>query len=265
MKFCTSCFQDLQTREKVDEVRFQINSIGSAATYAEEHPNQRIIVEVKSLVNLEDVRIGIDKLLSLIKENKNLYMDFYDLNDLKLFSQVSEKNKHYMYHYPATSWNMVSLLKEFNVSDITLGEPLVFQYDNILNYIKKEFEVNIRINPTLGQPKLLKDTADRGIHHFWILPQHLHLFEEVFDVCDLTDSNLAREKSIVEVYLSKYDYILPLSALFGFNTPIWGKFIEEDLMWKRSACGQTCMISKNKCHYCDMIEEMYRVLEEKNK
>ena len=107
----------------------------------------------------------------------------------------------------------------------------------------------------------MKLQNDNGAHHFWILPQHLYLYENYIDVIDLIDDNIVRETGLINAYTSTLPYNAHLSTLIqGLNSDIGAGFIDETFVNSRLNCGQYCMKNKNSCHRCDQYIKMYDVI-----
>lgn len=262
MKICASHHQYETYRNKVDELRFPSNAINSILNFLQEHKEHRIIIEVK---DINDCGIAKDKLYQLVKENPQLTLDFYQMADLKAATEIIPGR--YMYHYPVNLWELVQVLINYQVSDILIGAPLTFQMDNVKSFIKDLYDIKVRVCPHMGSLKHLLKTQD-GIEGFWILPQHLYLYEEFVDVIDILDANVLRESTLIDVY-SKQDYDLSLSLLVeNIKSNLNANLVDEEIAKIRMNCGQKCMIHKSLCHSCDIRirtkEKLFKQLNKKS-
>lgn len=260
MKYCTSNYQWETYRMKVQELRFSIKNINGALHFLEneKHSEHRVILEIPDVNNMG---ISLDKLIPLAKENKQIVLDLFKLEDLITVAKASNKECSYMYHYQVTTWALIQILCYYNVSDILLGEPLVFEMDKVRDNIKSH-GINIRVCPHLGRQ--ITEPVDDGSCHFWILPQHMHLYENVIDVCDLLDNNITREATIVDVYTCGKPYVLPMNLLItNFDREVSGGRITEDLIRGRKNCGQRCMVNGMSCHSCDIYMRLAEAVKRK--
>lgn len=260
MKYCTSNYQWEAYRMKVQEVRFSIKNINGALHFLEneKHSDHRVIIEIPDLHNMG---MSFDKLLPLAKENKQIVLDLYKLEDLITVAKASNHGCSYMYHYQVTTWALVQILSYYKVSDMLIGEPLVFEMNKVRDNIKSE-GIIIRVCPHLGRQ--ISEPVDDGSCHFWILPQHMHLYEDVVDVCDLLDNNVTREATIVDIYTKGEPYTLPMNLLItNFDRKVSGGRIPIDLIKGRKNCGQRCMINGMSCHSCDLHMRLAEVVKEK--
>lgn len=260
MKYCTSYYQSSLIRTKVDEVRFSIGSFNSALDYADDHLDKRIIIEVLELH--EEHVPSISKLHQLHQEHTNISYDFYNLYDLIEYSRAYERQANYiMYHQPALTWGLVQILLYYNVSDIVIGEPLTFNVTELEKNIHSK-NVKLRIRPHLAKTKIARGIeTDCGIHHFWVLPQHVKFYEQYIDVLDLLDDNVARETALVNAYTCGEDYEGRLDTLVeGVETEVGAAFIDDKFVQRRLTCGQNCLKNSNYCHFCDQYIKMYDVI-----
>lgn len=193
-----------------------------------------------------------------------LRIELYDLNDLYTYANTYPEDK-YSYHYAATDYNMVNTLLIINVSDIIINEPIVFDINNVVHYIRKQSkqDVKIHIRPYVGKPNWMPSEVSI-LHHFWVLPQHMYLYESLVDVVDLLAESIKRENRLVECYCIKKDYD-NIMGVFVLNsskkdTELPSKIIDDDLATKRLNCRQICISTyPQRCHSCDQQYKIYKV------
>ena len=250
----------------LDEIRFSVGASIAALEYAAAHPDKKVIIEV---LNANEENITSELVNGLIEENKTLYFDFYDINDLVA---LSNEYRRFMYHYPVNTFNMMNFLLQFPISDITLNEPLTFDLDTVkevMDHLNPEERPYIRVNPTIGRPSMFNYImdVDDGLKHFWMLPQHMSIYEPYIDVIDLLDDNAVREETLVKlfrkgVYMNELRYFLKNCENTTFAT-----LLDDKLAKRRTTCRQTCMKGKQpyRCNYCFIETELYRQLSEQQK
>lgn len=260
MKYCTSYYQSEPVRQKIDELRFSSSVMNEALGYAERHSNKRVIVE---FIDLHGEHIPqIEKLHKLHVEMPNVYYDFYNLYDLVEYARWLGKyeDRYIMYHQPALTWGLIQILLYYRVSDITLGEPLTFNMNELEKNVHPH--ARLRIRPYIAKPEIARGIeTDPGIHHFWVLPQHMHLYEPYIDVLDLLDDNIVREAALVNTYTSNKEFSARLDTLIeGVECEIGASFIDDKFVQRRLTCGQSCLKNSNYCHFCDQYVKMYDVI-----
>lgn len=231
--------------------------MSNAITLANKYPEKRIVIHIVDLKGT----IALDKILNLLVETKNLYLELYNIEDLlTISSQLSIRecpNKKIFYHHPVTTFNMIYFLMQQNVSDIVLGEPIVFNLTEVRKMIPKDSGVIIRANPAEGRPQLynLIKNVDDGLYHFWVTPQATYLYDNYIDIFDLSDSNEIRESTLITVFQKKeYPHSLRSLCKNVDNDIPCGMFSEEDLRY-RLTCKQRCI--QGTCHRCKIISDMY--------
>lgn len=263
MKLCASYHIPNHLWSTMDELRFSTQSLSTALGLLENHNKQRIIIEI---LDIASCGINIEKLCAMAVEYENLVYDCYDINDfISLIDKIPHKC---FYHFPVNTYNMLYFLLQYPITDICLGEPLTFDLIQVHDSIKQaNTSVQIRAQAAVGRPELFNNIAayDNGIQHFWILPQHLELFEPYLDVIDLMDNNPEREKTLVELFIRK-NYTRELKYyLNNSESEMLADLITDEFVKRRIQCRQVCMHNHDsaKCHYCMVEEALYKRLREK--
>lgn len=268
MKLCTSYYQDENHKNKADQIRFSMYNLNNALSYLMLHERKSIIIEILSMHEMRDghqVCPSIEVMKQLQIEHDITY-DFYLMEDLLEYRKNCIANDDaiykYFYHYPVSTWGMVRILLESQVSDIVLGEPLVFMKNEVEKYIHPYAKT--RAYPHKGKPSLaLEFTSLPAINHFFVLPQWVEAYDFI-DTFDLLDDNIARESALLDIY-KEPQYIYKLSHVVpSITSNITGAYIDNDFVTKRLNCNQTCLKNPNGCHYCEMYEKMYSILEKQH-
>lgn len=262
MKWCISYRANQEIQQEVDEIRFSdlnhILDIREQSWFAE----KRIILEILDInrTTLNGQPLTYDMLKTLLIGMDNLYLDFYTLQSLEEFFDTTnnEYNTRCMYHNPVDNYNLLNFLLNYNVSDITLMEPLAFDMKNVSHYIRYDNpNCRIRIRPYIGRTWPAPITDD--MCHFWVLPQHLYLYEDYVDVIDILADDIVREETLYKIYRSK-KYELLLSALIEYfiaDTPINALWIDDALAAHRVNCRQICQSTKPcRCHLCALESQI---------
>jgi hypothetical protein len=230
----------------------------------EENPQHIAIIEILSL---SKSNITADKIRQLVDENPNLFFDFYEMDDFKELA-AETTNRRYMYHFPVHTYMEIRYLLAFpGLSAIVLGEPLNMDLLNAAQLIRSNQErgIEIRVYPAIGRPTIYNDLGgDTGISHFWILPQHIKLYEDagLIDVIELMDENLARETALCKAYING-NYEMSLKYLFkNMDSEVLGSFVDEEWVKKRQSCNRRCLMAGPRCHKCEREEQMFNMLKD---
>lgn len=255
--------------DNIQEVRFPFRMMNEAMDYSKEHRDKKIIMEI---YNLNENKIpDIDTLRSL-QEQTDFFYDFFDFSDFVSYAKMtdpfeekqeeSDEVKYWrriMYHYPATTWAMVKICTYYKATDIMVGEPLVFQCDQLRKLRYDGFK--IRANPHIGINPALAETGEDSINHFWVLPQHMYIYDDYIDVFELDETDARKEKSLIDLYSDYYPYDIRL-LISNYNCPedIFGTNITEEFISRRLNCGQRCMLPYSSCHYCFIPEYEKKLL-----
>lgn len=257
MHFSAS-YRQYELYKELDEIKFPISLLSNAINTASQYPDKRIIVHI---TDIESADIALDKLLSLLIETSNLFLELYNIQDvITLSSQLLTRHcieRKLFYHHAATSFNMIYFLLKHNVSDIVVGEPIVFDLSEVRKMVPKDSGVILRADPVQGRPILFESikNVDDGLYHFWALPQSVPFYDNYIDVFDLSDSNKDRESTLITVF-KRGEYIHSLASLCRAveNQVPCAMFSEENLRY-RVTCKQRCI--RDNCHRCRIVADMY--------
>lgn len=254
MRFCITN-PTLVNSDKIQEIRFPFRKMNEAMDYQQDHPDKTIILEIQ---DLKDPKMpSIDNLFDLQKQFPFIY-DFFDFTDFVIYCKsttlIDQEWRNVMYHYAATTWAMVHICTYYHARNIMVGEPLVFQC-RALEKLRHQGYI-IRANPQCGVNPAIADTNANALQHFWVLPQHLHLYENYIDVFELYMPTTEQERGLIELYSTNYPYSLDL-LIREFPCPeqILGSEIDESFAEARLDCGQRCLTPLGTCHKC--LQPMY--------
>lgn len=254
MRLCASyhCKNDV-----LDEVRYPIALLNNIFTLQETKTHLTFIVEILSL---SDCNLSKEQIKSLGMENTNWVFDCYKREDFITLKQLGLPAV--MYHYPITTYPELWYILQFQPYGVLIGEPLAFDLINV-RQVLDQFEnyIQLRVMPHLGRPSNWHFVSDKdnGLRHFWIVPQMLHIYEPYVDTLELYDQDVAREKTLVELY-DKGEYLFGLTSLLkNCESEIPCPMITEDLCTKRISCGQRCMKLPTNCHYCNRMEDVIKL------
>ena len=250
MKLCAS----YNTKnDALTEIRYPASRLDLLIEQLIDHADKIYILEILSF---EESNLKEAQLIDLCNENSHLIIDFYNKNDYIKFSTLIP---HFMYHYPACTFNDLYWLMSFHPYAITIGEPLIFNIKRARQAVNDMTPENnytqIRILPAIGRPSEWAPLAalkhDNGINHFWLIPQQLHIYEPYVDVLDLYDRNIEREQQLVKLYHKG-------TCNWGLNTLLRNcdisipcELIPDEFTQHRLNCEQRCMRGNNSCDYCN--------------
>lgn len=269
VEYCTSAYQDEITRDKCQEIRFSLQSINAALSYLESHKAEykRIVIEIPAAFDPNKFHITLEQLNDLGRENpEHIVYDISSFEMLKWFAHNHNPGVRYMYHYPISDYNILQLVLEYDVTDIYLAEPLAFDVEELAARFNFHDKI-LRVHP--AQPfttAAYQDLPGSHINHFWILPQHAHLYHSI-DIFELTDDNIEREATLVNVYTRDQFYVGPLDALvkdINLDTHMTAGYVNEHWAKKRRDCHQRCLSDPDCCHYCMAEADTYYVLDKYN-
>ena len=262
MKWCVSYKCNTDILKEANEIRFSSFNEIFPLRDKEEYKSKRLILEILQFekLTLNGQPMTYDMLGSLLKDMDNLFLDFYLFDDLISFDNETqyEYRERFMFHYPVDTYALLNILLDHHVSDITLNEPLIFDIQNVEHFIHyNNPTVCIRMRPYIGRAAWMLDTED--MCHFWVLPQHIYLYENYVNVIDILANSVMREETLFKIYRSG-TYQLDMAVLidhFDVQPTVKGAWIDDALAMRRLNCKQICQSTKPKrCHVCQLSTQL---------
>lgn len=256
------CVKEIFANSDVQIIRFPFRRMNEAIDYSQAHKDKTIIMEI---IDLQNDKMPDIKTLRSLQEQTGFIYDFYNFVDFVTYGkmtepfseEISEPEPHtiywrkMMYHYPATTWALIKICTYYRATDIVVGEPLVFQAEELAKIRKMGF--SIHAYPCVGMNISLAETGENGLRHFWVLPQHMPLYENYIDVFEFEPQGREQVKSILDLYTRPFNYSLDLLIEnFPCEVKIYGSNITEDFIKRRLNCGQRCLSPNEPCHACLM-------------
>lgn len=202
------------------------------------------IIEVKESDNLP---------LETLQQHSSFLFDIYDFSTyISYLRQDPSLSSSLLYHYPATTYALLRIHTYYKVTHIMIGEPLLFQV-NDLSLLRQSGFI-LHASPLLSLNPALAAINEPPINHFFLLPQHLSLYEPYIDILEIGDKDPSRQQALINIYTSP-EYPYSLSLLF--NQPsldkVYGSHITPSFVQHRFNCRQRCLAPSHSCHYCENL------------
>ena len=268
IEFATTYRQD-KYLSKVQEVHY--DTIHSLMASYENFPDatHRRVLEIPTIgsIQFNGQPTTLQLYNDLHKKHPDCILNFIQLNDLYDYrQQYDDANCGLL--MPVNNYGILHAIIKLNISDVVITEPLIFDIITVSTFIKDQLpQCRIHINP-LYQPfgKIFEN--EDPLHHAWVLPQHIYLYEDLVDVVDIIDRNPTREQRLLNLYVDKEMYHNLLEVLFNTydsSAPTYnsmrGDFISDDMALKRMTCNQKCLSTyPPRCHFCDTQRTVFHAL-----
>lgn len=265
MKYCSS-YRQTKMYNYLNEIHF--SRIFQLMEYDRQlYNNQILCLEILKVGSVEfnGKPTTFELYDSLLDKFPDLNFEFYELSDLVQFAGMCHEGTKYRWHYPADSYNMLTTLLDYRVSDIVLDEPLTFDIENVSALIRdRNSNCKIHIRPDIGKPGWMP-MNESIMHHFWLLPQFVYLYEDYIDVIDLFAESDSRERRLIEAFCLDKSYDYELYAFVLNTAPIddemRGGWVTEEMARRRMNCKQKCMSTyPQACHECDIELNGFKML-----
>lgn len=257
MKYAGS-YRQVEYYDYFDEIHF--SKLSQALEYYEEKNGTKDgcleIYDLKTQT-FNGEKVNIEFYHKTLEKYPQLRLQFYQFEDLLHYiEKYIHSGDRYSFHLPADSYNLINSLTRYGASDIILDEPFLFDMDRIVNYIRYYNEnCKIHIRPYLGKPGWMPNT-ESIMHHFWVLPQHIYLYEDYIDYVDIFADKIERERRLIEAYCIKHEYTNLLGPLVENCTyqdlKMSAGYVPLTLAERRLNCKQICLTrTPSICHQCD--------------
>lgn len=240
MRFCLSNRQSYIYLKKADEIKIEQRDYQAIPEYMEKYPGKTLIIDM-------DNNPPVDLTWELIKT----YADAYDgticcaLANKEQMTICKLHEINFYYKYQINTFYELQALKEYGVSYVLIGAPLVFDLKNVARY-----NIPIRVIPNVAYEPYL-DHQD-GIIGQWIRPEDVDKYEQYVAVLEFyAPKALEKEAALFRVYAEQKQWPGNLNLLIdNLGIDASGRFYDEDnFAIRRMNCRQKCISGKT-CRYC---------------
>lgn len=281
MEFATT-YRQSRWIDAVSEVHF--DTIFNLINDYKAHPTvlYRRVLEVPPIgqITINDEPSTFELYIDLYNKYPDVIFNFINLSDLYEFRTKAPKAS-IAFANTIESYQLLYTLMQYKVTDVLLGEPLVFDIYTINEYIKDQnSNCRIHILPIGKIPEYLPPDEDY-FKHFWVLPQHLYLYDQYVDVCNIITNDITREDKLCELYIQTKEYHGFMTVLLNRDIPkqkanelnliqnidsskIRSDLIQDGFALQKLSCRQKCINSyPSRCHACEtqlaLINKMRRM------
>ena len=152
------------------------------------------------------------------------------------------------FRYMITTWKLFLRAQQAGATYFLFGEPLTFMMRR-LHEVKKDNYIYSMIPCACDESHYTKD-----ICQFWVLPQHMYLYEGFMDYAVIPFTTLNQTQTVIDSYWSDKDYVYPLYLLIynmesKYKLP--ANWFTDKFAKLRLDCEQECIVGNPRCHYCE--------------
>lgn len=159
--------------------------------------------------------------------------------------------------WQVTSWELLRKLYECGATYFLLGEPLVFNIQ-AMKESRATFDRPVlyaMIPNVVAAVPYIKD-----IQQFWVLPQHMHYYENAFDFAFIPFTNIVQTTSTIKSYWDDEPYNFAIYLLIRNMDPHYktmGKWFDNKFVETRLNCKHLCAQNPNYCQICTRQNDMF--------
>ena len=242
MKFCLSGRQSITLLKKADEIKIEQRDYQALPEYMEKYPNKTLILELNNELperfkweTIKNYKEAYDGTICIAASNKE------QMTLCKLF-EID-----FYYKYQIYTFFELNALKQYGVSYVLIGAPLIFNLKNVAKY-----GIPIRAIPNIAYEPYLDHQGD-SIYGQWIRPEDIDKYGQYIDVFEFYAPKLPEKEAVLyRVYAEQKNWPGNLNLLIdflGFDYENKLIYDEENFAIRRMNCNQKCLSGKT-CHYC---------------
>lgn len=234
MKYSSPIGMGIDILSKVDEIKIPYDNISEIEYYFGQYPEVEFVIQINS---------GAEVNIELLKELNGKYNITLELINIRNTDIYNKYNLKWFWKYPIQTFYDLQDLKRLGADQVLIEAPLFFDLKTV-----KSFDIKVRVIANQCYQNYIP--RENGIHGCWILPQHMHLYEDYVYMVEFHYINKIQYKKLLEVYKERKDWVEDCDLIFhNFNYHILGTAISEDLGAARLTCKQRC--AQGRCHLCN--------------
>jgi len=243
MKYSISARQPLNLLKQAEEIMVEYRDIETLFNYEEwELTNKDIVIHIPN----DEYKPDWDLLKSFQEKEFNISIK---LDDMTLKSAAEDYELPFFWAYTANSFYELFGLCENNVSQISLGIPLIFDLPKVRRITGNN--IKLRITPNRAYEGYIRHP--HGIQGGYVRPEDIPIYEEYVDICEFSVPTLKQQAALFEVYHNDKHWPGNLNILISnLDYDIDNRAIPEEFAKMRINCGQRCQQGYS-CHICENI------------
>lgn len=240
MKYCLSYDNKILNP---DELALSAHHLGY---YSQEDSTKRIIIVLRDEELTEEMTTELTKAKNRIP---NYTIKTYSLSVLQMLLDLGFNA---FLGYAIDNWELFYELAAIGVSDIEISGSICFQTAR-LKQEKKARNLTLRCCPNFIVNALFPKNKKSRVNNFFIRPEDISSYEDVFDVFDFSTTTLEKQKVCFNIY-SRGHFDDDISLLIpAIGTHTHNAYIDSSFAESRLNCGQACIQKGSHCHLCSSI------------
>ena len=243
-----------------DNVEFNINyaaKVPQLIKFIEKYRTHRINLFIKELNEDKDFPI----FLALLEKYTDVQLIFcfpYYFDSLE--EKLNNMGIPHYYKEYVTTWDQFQGFLQLNVTDIFLGDEILFNISTLSTLAKKQNK-NLRCYCNVSQSSW---AHTKPIKTFFIRPEDIDLYKTYIDTFEfyVNDKDYNKLNILYTIYAKDKAWYGRLNEIIvGFSTDEDSRYISPPFGYERLNCGHRCMqYDTQPCAICDHIIELSKAL-----
>ena len=250
MKFAIKFYQGCRTLTNADEIIIQYNEKNpNLIKFVQEYKdNQRIIVNITELVDIEDN-------LNIFEAAYKAHPQFAILLSYKQgVTDIAEMNIPFFFIEGASNMDDVMGMLHLGVTDLYVMNELAFNIKSISEYCHNN-NVAVRVYPNVAQSST--NFSINTFTKFFIRPEAVKIYEPYVDVFEFFGP-LDRQAVLYDIYCDERWLGLLNEIIIGLDKDINNQTIVPYFDVIRTNCRKMCGVEK--CNTCKAVENFSKTL-----
>ena len=213
-------------------------------------------------INIECDQIDLTLMSKLQQFNQNLYLRInWYYTPLSMLSKIKEHGFKFFFSEkcPATTPTMLEDFISLGVSDVYLGDELMYSISQASAYCRKH-KVRTRLVVNKISTSLWGFRSGFDCRSMFFRPEDMPLLNEYFDVFEIDCPN-ENFKTMKDIWFNDQTWPDDLRMIVpDLSIQVPNQSLAPTFTMNKLGCGKKCMIGKSGCTKCEQLLEISRKL-----
>lgn len=222
--------------------------------FIQQYKDKKLMIDITEL----DIESNMTVLSTLAAKNVTYILSLEQEKYLYLFD---EENIKYCFNVGVDNWDTLHAFIKLRVSEMYITNELCFDLSKVRKVLR-DADIRMRTYANVAQSR---DNfgVNSTLKAFFIRPEDLFLFEEIFDSIEFFGPE-DREEVLYKIYVKDKKWFGDLrEVIIGLREEIDSRFLIPYFAVRRLDCGKRCYKGSH-CQICERTIELMKVMEENN-
>lgn len=258
MKYSFAYFTNSKCIDKADEIRIKVTPKNSAAgllKFAEEHAEQRLVLDVRELGPDILTRLADFRTLKTIHNNFTLLLD-----NPEFVTEIHDVGLEFYFNIGVDTWDMLIDMSRYSVSDVLIVGEMCFQLPDVSAFCH-DHRMNVRVRPNLAQVSSPFIGLPTDITAFFIRPEDELFYENYVDYYQFYyphGKGIVLQDVLYRIYTS-HKWLDNLRYIItNLDVDIFSDRVIPQFGYTRTDCAKRCQTGR--CNVCPSMVKFSQAL-----